>query len=205
MWSTAWVSILDCILMHVSGERTCACVFTVYSVLCLCLFELCTHTLCKPRSPILPMQMHNPSVAPQTHTLFHRAECHWNTVVQGTAERPCKITPTHLAHTDTDTDTDLLAHIHTPNTHRAECHWTTVMQGTAIHAYWHDANCIAMPHLAHMVVAVAVALVLCVCVLAMVSRGLGLCAAVSPLEHKWLRWQWRWRWPLCSASACWQW
>lgn len=53
------------------------------------------------------------------------------------------------------------------------CDWGTISTGKVSHLYFQGVQCLATPHVVHMVVAVITSLVLCFCVLAMVSAGRG--------------------------------
>ncbi len=60
-----------------------------------------------------------------------------------------------------------------------ECQWSDVSStGTAMHGFWTDKSCLAMPHLVHMAVAVVMLLVAGSGVATMVGQhwlGLGRC------------------------------
>lgn len=70
----------------------------------------------------------------------------------------------------------------------AACDWHTISSGKVAHVGFEGVQCLATPHVVHMVVAIITSLVLCCCVLGMVSGGvLGRRALVAALgcKHAW--------------------
>lgn len=54
------------------------------------------------------------------------------------------------------------------------CDWRNLAANGAVHHYWKDVQCAAMPHLAHMLVAAVMLVIFVVATLLMVSLGRGI-------------------------------